>query len=489
MKVFDRDCGPLKSKKYPTAYNKEELIELAKNLLKVSTYKAKKMKKNQICESIYNLQERKSERKSERKYSFIFEPSYCGPLKSKKNPNAYNKNELVNLASKFLNLNISSANKLTKEKLCEKLKNKKVEMERLESKNSLDRKNRSEQKQDSQQRVILQKALERKQQLALERKQQLEDLYLSLPKLEKKSFSKQRELQRESKTKIENHFKKKMNTLYFYNKLNEKYDLMKILGEGTYGFVLRVLDRKDNLQKVIKVQIIDTSLKIALSELRRELLMHKKFEKLGMAPRLFGSYIYSNENNSKYVSVIEMEEIDDNLDELLSKKRSDNQLDVILSQLYNILKVKKSQKIVHGDLHFGNIGFKKDKNGKIKLYLIDFGFACCLNSDITYDAPEVVQIFKSLYKIDPYNEKYLVKNIIKWDDVFYTTLDRFLMINGIYPYDKNLYKLQILDNRDIIDNLFKMMEDDDKKFINSYELQRIIKEINSRKMIDFLKEI
>ncbi len=45
----------------------------------------------------------------------------CGPRRSTKHPEAYNKEELVELAVKKLDITKSQANKLTKDELCEKL--------------------------------------------------------------------------------------------------------------------------------------------------------------------------------------------------------------------------------------------------------------------------------------------------------------------------------------------------------------------------------
>src|SRR5687768_10557761 len=51
----------------------------------------------------------------------------CGPRKSKKNPDAYSKDELMNLAMKHLNYSKSKANKSSVEELCAVLDKKRKE--------------------------------------------------------------------------------------------------------------------------------------------------------------------------------------------------------------------------------------------------------------------------------------------------------------------------------------------------------------------------
>ncbi|HMP28312.1 MAG TPA: hypothetical protein PKD85_01855, partial [Saprospiraceae bacterium] len=58
----------------------------------------------------------------------------CGPLKSKKNPDAYTKPELVKLATKKFGITASAANKLTKDQICTSLlKGKVVEKAKAKS--------------------------------------------------------------------------------------------------------------------------------------------------------------------------------------------------------------------------------------------------------------------------------------------------------------------------------------------------------------------
>lgn len=103
-----RPCGPRKSKSNPTAYSRDELIDLAK-AKKIRGYS--KMKVAELCAALFKKKASKTPKKpskTPRKRSPSGRP--CGPRKGKAYPNAYNRQELVELAQARGLLGISKMN-------------------------------------------------------------------------------------------------------------------------------------------------------------------------------------------------------------------------------------------------------------------------------------------------------------------------------------------------------------------------------------------
>ena len=109
-----RSCSERKSKSNPNAYTKEELVQIAISK-GISNSKAQKSTKEELCKI---LKQRKSENKPVTKKSSFNNERPCGIRRSKKNPDAYSKDELVNLYVKKFDTKLYLAKKLTISQLC-----------------------------------------------------------------------------------------------------------------------------------------------------------------------------------------------------------------------------------------------------------------------------------------------------------------------------------------------------------------------------------
>jgi hypothetical protein len=119
-----RPCGPLPSKKFPDAYLKDELVDLATKKLGLTKNQATKMSKTELCERLsQGLTKDDSPPKPVKKMQSKVDILYvngrpCGPLPSKKYPEAYLKDELVDLAVDLLGISHNKADKMTKNAIC-----------------------------------------------------------------------------------------------------------------------------------------------------------------------------------------------------------------------------------------------------------------------------------------------------------------------------------------------------------------------------------
>src|SRR5579872_1268949 len=111
-------CGSRKSKNNPDALSKDELIKKVLKKTKKSSEtntpesKLKRMNMKQLCKILYGDKYIEKEIKFEGK-------RVCGPRRSKKEPNAYSKDELVEMALKDTDLTENTARRKNMAQLCE----------------------------------------------------------------------------------------------------------------------------------------------------------------------------------------------------------------------------------------------------------------------------------------------------------------------------------------------------------------------------------
>lgn len=166
------------------------------------------------------------------------------------------------------------------------------------------------------------------------------------------------------------------------------YTSVKKIGEGEGGKVyLLCKGRKCVARKMIQVnnytEVFD-----------HEIKMHKKFEKIKLAPKLYG-YGMILKGKSKY-GAIDMEPISGTFYDLLKTSQSKKTLDWIVSSVNRILRQMCKHGIVHGDAHIANFAYKNLPNGKRKALLIDFGLSCCINKTECNERLEYMKLIETL---------------------------------------------------------------------------------------------
>lgn len=142
-----KSCGVRKSKAHPNVYSKSELVELAMNRLNLSKSAATKLKMNELCIRLFgksdalDKKEKKSGEKKDKKTSdAISLGKVCTPRKTRKYPNAYKKEDLIELAIKNLKWNKTKAKKYNIRELCNALNIEYIDLDAGKEEKKQDRK-------------------------------------------------------------------------------------------------------------------------------------------------------------------------------------------------------------------------------------------------------------------------------------------------------------------------------------------------------------
>ena len=187
--------------------------------------------------------------------------------------------------------------------------------------------------------------------------------------------------------------------------------ITQLIAKGAMGDVFIACDRNDCL-KVVKIQKLDH-----MKFFSNELKMQKHFYKLGLAPKIIKAFTFLN-NKTEY-SVVVMEKVDLTLGDLLKRNLDKEILDQIITMVYGIIDVLTKEKLIHGDLHWMNIGLVWDKHENhimLKPLLLDFGWSW---NDETNVLPEleITQLLRTLnrkyFPVNKQNEKVIESGLYK----------------------------------------------------------------------------
>ena len=131
----------------------------------------------------------------------------------------------------------------------------------------------------------------------------------------------------------------------FKNKLT----VTAVLGSGEFGLTLLLKNK--------------SVLKLSLTDMTAEVAAHGAFQKLATkyTPQMLSEH-YVNERWNAYV----MERLEYTLQDKIFDENFD--VSIIITQLPSMLALLSSQNLVHGDLHFGNVGVLQSK-----IRMLDFG--------------------------------------------------------------------------------------------------------------------
>ena len=203
-----------------------------------------------------------------------------------------------------------------------------------------------------------------------------------------------------------------------------------LLGSGTYGKVYNI--GRGKVVKVIDLNNTDKSFVL------KEIYLQQIFSQMMLAPVLYNFYQVKFKVKNLFISkeymFIEMEKIDGNLEQLfLTTKFSDKTINQIVSELIRMIEFYQQYNYIHGDLHWENIGYKKVAD-KIRLYLIDYGFSCCIDPQLLKKKGsiiELVQLYRGHYnnlRNTPNSDK-IIKNLQNlYGKVFNNDLDKKVFI-------------------------------------------------------------
>lgn len=165
--------------------------------------------------------------------------------------------------------------------------------------------------------------------------------------------------------------------------------ITRFLGRGQFGFVFGTRENKGSKTGALKIQ-----LKGRTSKMQNEIEAHKKFSKLGLSPTIHCHCLTARTRRS--VFFVNMSRIDTTLEWWLQTKRSKQMINLFLEKLFGILEVMRKERITHGDMHLGNIGFVfKRQHTPGRIQLLDHGFASTKGA---LTELELVQFIRTLHR-------------------------------------------------------------------------------------------
>ena len=199
---------------------------------------------------------------------------------------------------------------------------------------------------------------------------------------------------------------------YIINDIDSRYPIRRYIDTGRYGKILVGCGDELFDCRVFKIQKINDN--VLPEYIYREIQMQKKMSDIGLAPAIFDYDI-----NKNYF-LIEMEKIDGVIEDILLEKLDNDTLDLIIRQVSDIIDLLCKNGVVHGDMHWGNIGFRfivgKYDNLLLQSMLIDYGLSCCVDKNIGCRPKlEYAQLIRTLapeyIDMNNYNRLYLTKKL------------------------------------------------------------------------------
>jgi hypothetical protein len=181
------------------------------------------------------------------------------------------------------------------------------------------------------------------------------------------------------------------------------YYLSKLLGVGQSGTVYIICKTVNNdCGRAIKIQHNSDGF-------NKEVKMHKTFENLGLAPRL-----YESQNQGKKTYIVS-ERFDGTFENVLKVKQDKKVLDDMFDYIKDSYYIMKKNNLIHGDLHWGNVAYKEE-NKKIKYFLNDFGYSTKMKTKVDeINLMELLQLYRTIGLIEnKYNKVYMKEKVEKF---------------------------------------------------------------------------
>ncbi|WP_246202547.1 protein kinase domain-containing protein [Virgibacillus doumboii] len=159
--------------------------------------------------------------------------------------------------------------------------------------------------------------------------------------------------------------------------LNNRYEVLRVMGTGSYGIVYLVKDLKTKTNRVVKqLRQSKRRNKTEIDLFKNELSLLRKLDHQNM-PFLYEAF----STNGNYFYVMSLVE-GDNLEDLIflhNKKFNEEESLLILEQLLGLVNYLHKNNIFHLDLRIPNMLLKNKE-----LYLIDFGLAKQVSSESSH---------------------------------------------------------------------------------------------------------
>lgn len=186
------------------------------------------------------------------------------------------------------------------------------------------------------------------------------------------------------------------------------YRLVKFINNGEYGAAYLghyVSSDGRDLYRVFKLQAIYRLAE--MKDFKKEIIMQIKFSTYNLAPKIHHHEIYKT-IGGKLVGIISMDKVYGTAAQIFRKNQSVEVMDHFVQWVLKTIKFMCSVGVIHGDMHFDNIGYTM-VGDNIEYSLLDFGLSCCKNPVKCFEELELVQILRSLntFSVTEENAAYL----------------------------------------------------------------------------------
>jgi hypothetical protein len=172
------------------------------------------------------------------------------------------------------------------------------------------------------------------------------------------------------------------------------------------------------------------------NEIKNEENIHNEFSRVDLSPKLLRVCKFKK-GNQKY-AYFEMEPILFTLDKLLDETLPDSKLDSILDWIEESIDTMCINNLVHGDLHWGNLGYRRNPVTKeLEPTIIDFSWGLKSKCNPRF---EYIQLLRTLYtfkNFDSYNRAYIEDRLYN----LYTSRYNKNLKRGFKSYDKEQLSL------------------------------------------------
>ena len=263
----------------------------------------------------------------------------------------------------------------------------------------------------------------------------------------------------------------------------EIYDTLKVLGEGSFGKVFKVIHRKNGFIRAMKV--INKKFAGVNEEKQSKLINEINIMKKLDHPNILKVYEYFNTEKKLYI-VTELCTGGELFDRILKMKYfSEKTVCHIMKQLLSAVFFCHSNKIIHRDLKPENIlieSISSDINDLFNIKIIDFG-----TSDIFIDKKKLTEKIGSSFYMAP---EVLLKSYNEKCDLWSCGVIMYILLSGVPPFEGNTDEetyLKVLNGKvNLQDNLWKNISIDGKDLIRKLLEKDANRRLSGREALDHI---
>lgn len=149
------------------------------------------------------------------------------------------------------------------------------------------------------------------------------------------------------------------------------YTKEKEIGSGFFGTIY--LASKLDAKYAIKVQKIN--LEYDINRVKKEAKMAKKASELGISPKIYDSFFCLDKGDNNTLKFFIIQEYMNEGDLKSWLKKGNKISSKMKKNLIKKLEIMHQNKMIHNDLHTGNIFVKQKQNGEFELFIGDYGIS------------------------------------------------------------------------------------------------------------------